>query len=204
MDNFTLVFKTVLVSMLEIFILGACGFIMVRKKFLDEAGLRFLMRLVVEFILPLFIFTKTLKSFSFVLYPNWWTYTVIGLIINLVGFIVAYFWLGIFKTVTSESESRQFISLVSFQNSGYIPLILATTLLSAFDAEQMYIYIFLLLLGFNVVIWSFGVWFLSRHSIKNFEMGSMFSPPVIATILAMVLIGFGIDKIVPKFVFEPA
>lgn len=204
MTNFTMVFKTVLVSMLEIFILGACGFIMVRKKILDEAGLKFLMRLVVEFVLPLFIFTKTIKSFSFILYPNWWIFTLVGLVINLVGFIIGYLWLGIFKTVKSDSEKRQFVSLVGFQNCGYIPLILAATLLSAFEAEQMYIYIFLLLLGFNVVVWSFGVWFLSGHSIKNFEMGSMFSPPVIATILAMVMIGLGIDGYIPRFVFEPA
>jgi len=190
--------------MLEIFILGACGFVMIRKRFLDEAGLKFLMRLVVEFLLPLFIFTKTIKSFSFTLYPNWWVFTLVGLIINLAGFIIAYFWLGIFKTVSSESERRQFVSMVGFQNCGYMPLILAATLLSAFEAEQMYIYIFLLLLGFNVVIWSFGVWFLSGHSIKKFELGSMFSPPVLATVLSMVLIGLGWDKFIPKFVFEPA
>jgi hypothetical protein len=204
MTDFMTVFKTVFFAMLEIFILGACGFIMVRKKFLDETSLRFLMRLVVEFLLPLFIFTKTLKSFSFILYPNWWIFTLFGLAINLAGFLIGYFWLGLFKTVNPNSEKRQFVSLVGFQNSGYIPLILAATLLSPFEAEKMYIYIFLLLLGFNIVIWSFGVRFLSGHSVRKFELGSMFSPPVLATILSMGLIGFGLDKFIPKFVFEPA
>lgn len=204
MANFMIIFKTVCLAMVEIFLLGAFGFILFKKKIIDESSLGFLTRLIVGFILPLFIFTKTIKSFSFSLYPNWWVFPLIGLAINLTGFVIAYFWLRLFKIVNQASEKRQFASLVGFQNSGYMPLLLVAILFSSPEAQQMYIYIFLLLLGFNLAIWSFGVWFLSGRHLKHFELGSMFSPPVIATIFSLLLISLGLDRFIPEFIYHPA
>jgi len=65
---------------------------------------------------------------------------------------------------------------------------------------KMFIYIFLFLIGFNVLVWSFGICFLSECSIKRFELGTIFSPPVLATIISLVLAGIGVDKFIPEFI----
>jgi len=190
--------------MLEIFLLASCGFVLVKRKFINEQGVRLLTKLLVEFILPLFIFTKIVSSFSFSLYPDWWIFPILSIAINVIGFLVGTAWFGFFKFTISKQDKRQLISLIGFQNSGYIPLILVATLLSGFQAQEMFIYIFLFLLGFNLLIWSFGVWFLTGKSIKHFELGSVFSPPVVATLLSLIVMALGIDKFIPEFIFRPA
>ncbi|MBM3251386.1 MAG: hypothetical protein FJZ11_01210 [Candidatus Omnitrophica bacterium] len=203
MDFFAL-FKTISFAMLEIFILAAFGFILVRKKIISDDGIRLLSKLLVEFILPLFIFTKVIKSFSFSLYPNWWIFPIISIMINLAGFSVGFAWFSLVKQAKTKLQKRQLVSLVGFQNSGYLPLILVATLLSSVVAETMFIYIFLFLLGFNLLIWSFGVWFLSGHSVKRFEFASVFSPPVVAIAVSLIVVALGIDKLIPQFLFHPA
>jgi hypothetical protein len=204
MCDFLILFKTVFLAMIEIFLLASLGFILVRKKFIDQQALSFLTRLLIIIILPLFIFTKIIKSFSFSLYPNWWVFPFLSLIINTAGFAVGYLWFRLFGIVKSTEGKKQLISLIGFQNSGYIPLILSAALLSTLDAEVMFIYIFLFLLGFNLAVWSFGVWFLSRHRIKDFELGTIFSPPVVATVVSLILVAIGVDKYIPGFLFRPA
>jgi predicted permease len=67
----------------------------------------------------------------------------------------------------------------------------------------MFIYIFLFLLGFNLVIWSLGVHILSLTRAKKFELGSLFSPPVIAALFSLALTFFGLNKFVPEALLKP-
>jgi predicted permease len=69
--------------------------------------------------------------------------------------------------------------------------------------DSMFIYLFLFLLGFNLVVWSFGVYMLSFHERKKFEMGSLFSPPVIATLLSLAVIFLNGQKFIPEAVLKP-
>jgi len=93
--------------------------------------------------------------------------------------------------------------LVAFQNSGYLPLALVAALLSKEKMDTMFIYIFLFLLGFNLVIWSLGVHLLTFTRAKKFELGSLFSPPVAATLFSLLFIYFGFSSNVPDFIFKP-
>jgi predicted permease len=44
---------------------------------------------------------------------------------------------------------------------------------------------------------------LSFHERKKFEMGSLFSPPVIATLVSLVIVFFGLNKFIPDTVLKP-
>ena len=200
--SFIVLFKTTLTAMLEILLLGACGFFLIKKKFINEEGLRVLSKLVIELILPVFIFSQFIQRFSFSLYRNWLFFPFLSLIISLAGLGIGIIFLKIFKISTDRHEKREFLSLLMFQNSGYLPLILLATLLPTGEAQTMYIYLFLFLLGFNLAIWSFGCWFLKGESIKHFELGSLFSSPVLATLISLLLVFLRLDKIIPATIIN--
>ena len=151
-----------------------------KKNILGEAGLDILSRLVIEITLPILIFCQLVKDFSFSLYPDWWIFPLLSILITIAGLLVGYLFLGFIR---GPQHKMQFLSLVTFQNSGYLPLALVAALLPKDKMDTMFIYLFLFLLGFNLVMWSFGVYMLSFHERKKFELGSLFSPPVVALYL---------------------
>ena len=193
-------FKITGLAIFEIFLLGAIGYFLVKKNILGAEGLNALSRLVIEITLPVMIFVQLIKGFTFHLYPNWWIFPLISIAITVIGLVIG----EIFTVFIKGSQHKlQFLSLVAFQNSGYLPLALIAALLPKAQQEPMFIYLFLFLLGFNLVIWSFGVYMLSFHQNKKFELGSLFSPPVIATILSLFFIFLGLNRFLPGSLLKP-
>ncbi|MEI6631332.1 MAG: AEC family transporter [bacterium] len=193
-------FRITGIAVLEIFILGAIGYFLVKKNILGEAGLDALSRLTIEITLPAMIFCQLIKDFSFKLYPDWWVFPLLSVGITLLGLGVG----GIFSWFISAGEQRhQFLSLVTFQNSGYLPLALVAALLPQEQLSQIFIYLFLFLLGFNIVIFSFGIYLLSFSKTNKFALGSLFSPPVIATLISLAALFFGLNRFLPEFIFRP-
>lgn len=184
----------------EIFLLGALGYILQKKNVLSVEGLNVLTRIIIEIMLPAWIVSALLKDFSFSIYPDWWLFPLISIIITFCGMVMALPFLGVLKGIELK---KQFLSLMTFQNSGYLPLALAAALLPKAKADVMFIYLFLFLLGFNLIIWSLGVYLLTFTRAKRFELGSLFSPPVLATLLSLLLVGAGLSKIVPEIILKP-
>jgi predicted permease len=187
-------------GVLQIFLLGAIGYFLVKKNIISQEGLGALSRTVIEVTLPLMIFCQLLQNFTFRLYSYWWVFPLISIAINLAGFIAGLLFCGAFR---GQEQKLQFLSLTTFQNSGYLPLALVAALLSGDKLNVMFIYLFLLLAGFNLVMFSVGVHMLVFHKNREFELGSLFSPPVIATIVTLVLIYFNWQGFVPQVVFKP-
>jgi len=184
----------------QIFLLGAVGYFLVKRNILGPEGLDALSRLAIEVTLPILIFCQLIQDFKFTLYPNWWIFPLISIVITAIGSVVGFLFSGFIK---GTQQKLQFLSLVTFQNSGYLPLALVAALLTQDKLNSMFIYIFLFLLGFNLVIWSLGIYMLTFHKNKRFELGSLFSPPVIATLFSLLFIFLGLKNIVPEFIFKP-
>jgi len=193
-------FKITGLAVTQIFILGAIGYFLVKKDILGQSGLDSLSRLVVEITLPVLIFCQLIKDFSFTLYPNWWVFPLLSIAITILGLTVGFFFSGFVK---GQQARMQFLSLIAFQNSGYLPLALVAALLPKGKIEPMFIYLFLFLLGFNLIVWSFGVHMLSFSRNNKFALASLFSPPVVATLLSLILVSLGINKLIPDFIFMP-
>ncbi len=193
-------FKITGLAVLQIFLLGAIGYFLVKKDILGQAGLGTLSRLVVEITLPTLVFCQLIGEFRFNLYPDWWIFPLISLLITVAGLLLGTLFIGFIK---GRQHKLQFLNLVAFQNSGYLPLALIAALLPKDKAGPMFIYLFLFLLGFNLIIWSFGVHMLSLHENKKFELGSLFSPPVIATLLGLIIIFFGLNRFIPGVALKP-
>ncbi|PIP20430.1 MAG: hypothetical protein COX40_04785 [Candidatus Omnitrophica bacterium CG23_combo_of_CG06-09_8_20_14_all_40_11] len=193
-------FKITGLAVAQIFLLAALGYFLIKKNILGPEGLDALSRLVIEITLPVMIFCQLVKDFSFTLYSNWWIFPLISIAVTIAGLIVGALFTGFIR---GSQHKLQFLSLVTFQNSGYLPLALVAALLPQDKLDSMFIYIFLFLLGFNLVIWSLGVYILSFSRAKKFELGSLFSPPVIATLVSLIFIFFGLNKFVPEAVLKP-
>jgi predicted permease len=193
-------FKITGLAVTQIFLISAIGYFLVKKGILKSAELDTLSRLVIEVSLPLLIICQLIKNFKFTLYPKWYIFPLTSIGITIVGLIVGGIFTGFIKGLNCK---LQFLSLVTFQNSGYLPLALVAALLPTEKTDIMFIYIFLFLLGFNSMMWSLGVYMLTFSRVKKFELGSIFSPAVIATIFSLIFIFLELNKIVPEFIYRP-
>ena len=193
-------FKITLAGVGQIFLLGTIGYLLRKRNILSAEGLNSLSRLVIDVTLPLMIFYQLLKNFSFSLYPRWWIFPLLSILITILGLGLGSLFLWFIK---GERERLQFLSLVTFQNSGYLPLALIAALLPADKAGPMFVYLFLFLAGFNLVMFSLGVKIISFYRNLKFELTSLFSPPVIATILGLVSVYLGLNNFLPQVLLKP-
>jgi len=193
-------FRITSLAVTQSFLLGAIGYFLVKKNILGTEGLDALSRLVIEVTLPILIFCQLIKDFKFSLYPEWWIFPLLSIAITAMALLLGALFTGFIK---GPLQKQQFLGLVTFQNSGYLPLALLAVLLPQEKLGRMFIYLFLFLLGFNLVMFSLGVHIISFQKNKKFELASLFSPPVIATLLTLLLIALGINKFVPSGILKP-
>ena len=193
-------FKITATAVFQIFLLGGIGYLLVKKEFLGSEGLKALSRLTIDITLPVLMFCQLVKDFRFELYPNWWIFPLLSIAVTLLGLLVG---LPFLKFISGEEKRLQFLNLVAFQNSGYLPLALIAALLPAALAGEMFIYLFLFLLGFNLLMFSVGAHTICCYKRKQFELASLFSPPVIAVVFSLLFIFFGLQKFVPEALYKP-
>lgn len=194
--------KTIIQAIIQLVLLGCVGFWLVKLSWIRESGLKMLSGLVIGFFLPLFMFSEIIKRFRFDLYPDWWVFPILSLLITAVGFLLGLLALAAFPTI--RKNEGEFLGITTFQNSGYLPLPLVAALLPSGLAQEMFIYIFLFLIGFNMTIFSFGVWLLSPSGERRcFDYKHIFNAPVLATLLALACIFFKINRLFPEMATKP-
>ena len=186
--------------MAQIFMLGALGYLLVKKNLLSHPGLDALSRLVIQVVFPALIITQLLRNFNFTLFPNWWIFPLISLLITATGLA---FGVLLIKFLKLKINKLQFLSLVGFQNSGYLPLALAAAIFSGQNLSNIFIYIFLFLLGFDLVAWSLGIYLLTYEKESKFKLTHIFSPPVIASLSTLIFIALGLDRTIPDLLIKP-
>ena len=193
-------FSSISQAMLQVFVLGLAGFILVKKRILSSAGLDALTDFFIGLVFPALIFSQIVREFDFRAVGYWWLFPLLSLGVTALGLLAGY---GFGFSLKDAQIRREFIALSGFQNSGYLPLVLLKGILPAEQLSLMLIYLFLFLLGFNLVIWSWGVYFLSAHKAQGFSWASLFSPPVIAVILGMGFVILKIGRFIPQFILLP-
>ncbi len=193
-------FKITAFAMAQIFILGALGYLLVKRKALSHEGLDALSHLLIQIIFPALILSQMLKNFNFSLYPDWWVFPLASIVITFIG--LATGWL-LLRLSGLKKHKLQFLSLVAFQNSGYLPLALAGAIFSGQQANDIFIFIFLFLLGFDLVAWSLGIYMLTYEKQVKFQLRSIFSAPVIANLASLALIALGLNRLIPEAGLRP-
>ncbi|MEW6008999.1 MAG: AEC family transporter [Candidatus Omnitrophota bacterium] len=192
-------FKMVGSAVLQLVILGACGFVLVKKNILPEQTLQVLSKILMNLFFPCFIFNELINNFKISQFKSFWIYPFFSALIIGVSFVSAYIAL---PKKSDFKDKREFLAAITFSNAGYLPLVLIAALFSGTKASQLFIYLFLFLLGFNVIIWSFGVSLLVSNK-KNFSnLSQFFSAPVIAILLGLVVAFLKAGVFIPTPIFK--
>ena len=193
-------FQTAFIAIFQIFLMGALGFFLVRRCFLDENGLKMLSWLSVNVIFPFYIFNQIINHFDPSTQPNWWAYPLINIGVCFTGLILT----GLIVIVLHNKNSKEWMAVSSFHNAGYIPLLLVTVLPFGEKIQELYSYIILTIVGFDLCLWSLGAWLIAAHHNKaNINWKSFINPPLVSMFLAFMFVLFGGKELIPEIVAQP-
>jgi len=174
------------------------GYFLYKKNLIDNRVLEFLTSFVINFTLPFLGFYHIVLNLKKENPIFIFKFVILSFIIFFTGLLVGL----IFSIKKNYEFRREFISLVSFQNSGYLPLNIIFFLLPAGIKEKFIIYIFLYILGFDIMMWSVGSFFIFKRREEKFKLKSIFTPPIIATILGLFFVYTGINKFLPDLILS--
>ncbi len=184
---------------MQVLLLGACGYFAVKGKMLDSRGLDQLTAVLVNILLPCFAFTQLIQHFSFQEFPFWWKLPLLYAAMALAALSLAYLIAFGFK----GHRKNEFLALVGFQNCGNIPLVVVAALFTGQQAHTLYIYIVLYIIGANLLIWSLGVGLLLQGQKVKMDWKKILNPPLVTTVLTMLLIRLGAQHYLPQVVIKP-
>jgi predicted permease len=196
---FPITFQTSSIAVAQIFALGAMGFYLVRCGIIHEAGLKLLSFLTVNIFFPLFIFYQIIRHFDPVHMPFWWGFPLINISLVLAGLLVAFL-----VVIRHHSPLKdEFLAVSSLHNAGYIPLLIVMSLPLGVWAGQVYTCLILSVIGFDICLWSIGVWLLTREKSSRMDLRKMINPPLLSMSAAIIIVlAFG-PGIVPEVVLKP-
>ena len=197
---FAITFQTALVAILQIFLMASIGFLLAKQGVLTNEALKLLSALTVNVFFPCFSFYQLTHHFDFKAIPFWWIFPCISLTITATAMTVSSLILCWRKDFTYKNEFR---AVVSIHNAGYLPLLLVTTLPLGAQADILYIYILLALIGFDLSLWSLGVWLLNRTSGFKMQWQQLINPPLMTLISALVMVALGWHQWIPEPVVKP-
>ena len=195
-------FRMTFGAVFQIALIGLCGYILVKKKVINEEALKLISNGVINLFFPCFIFVSIVRNFDFRSYPNWWVFPFISFFITIVGFLIGIIFVRIRPEL--KKAKQEFVSLVAFQNSGYLPLILVSLMFLPGQREYLVVSIFLFLLGFNFIFWSFSHYYLSGKKERKISLRLLFNPPVAITLVSLFIVAVNLAKFIPPLLMVPA
>lgn len=189
----------VLLAVIKLSLITLLGFYLYKRSVVKEKSLKFLTFVVINLTFPFLIFSNLIENSSVVLTHSLGKFIAISVSIFLLGYILGF--IASFKR--NHKFKEEFISVVSFQNGGYLPITIAFFLFPSGMREEFLVYTFLYLLGFNIIMWSIGSSFIFRGKGKKFKLKSLFIPPVTSTLISLLLIYTGMAKFIPSLIILP-
>lgn len=191
--------SAVSLAIIKLCLVALLGFYLYRRGSIKEENLSFLTFFVINVTFPFLIFSHLIENSQIVLTYSVVVFILISVSIFLVGYILGF--IGSFKR--RHEFKREFIGVVSFQNGGYLPINIAFFLFPPELREKFFVFTFLYLLGFNVIMWSIGSAFIFKKEGEKFKLKSLFIPPIISTIISLLLIYTHMAKFIPNLIILP-
>ncbi|MFH1771851.1 MAG: AEC family transporter [Candidatus Omnitrophota bacterium] len=186
-------------AIIKLCIISLFGAYLYKKSVITDNVLEFLVLFVVRFTIPFLFFSRLLLSSGIILNNSLGKFVILSVLIFGAGY-----YLGLLFTPKKDGIlKREFISMASFQNGGYLPMNIAVFLLPLGVRDKFLVFIVLYLLGFNILFWSLGSYFIFKKKNESFSMRSIFTPPTVSTLLALFLIYTGLSKFIPHLILMP-
>ncbi len=196
---FSITFQTSAVAVAQIFAMGALGFYLVRRGIIHESGLKLLSFLSINIFFPLFIFYQIVKNFDAASMPFWWQFPLINISLVMTGLCLSFLLAGRHRSPLKDG----FLAVSSLHNAGYIPLLMLMSMPLAQWAGQVYACVILSIIGFDICLWSLGVWLLTRSKTPRMDLRKMINPPLISMTAALLItLMFGRGAI-PEVILKP-
>jgi len=175
-------FHSILYGMIKILVLVVIGYALFRRNILTKAGIESVNNVVYWACLPALIMTKTTSTFSPSEHGQWWFLPAVSVLMSCLGFIMGVLCL---RTMPQLKPKKEFVSAMAFQNVGYLPMALTAFICSGTFCNEVLLYIFLFMIGFNITMWSVAPAYLSDNKGISFDWKTVLNPPLVATILAI-------------------
>ncbi|MDP8253566.1 MAG: AEC family transporter [Candidatus Kaelpia aquatica] len=186
-------------ALFETALLVLAGYISLKIGIFKDNTAKDLTKFIIYVTLPALIFYSFSSHLNRANLGGCSLFFLASLIIFLIGFVV-----GLISTkslVKREDLKREFVLLNAFQNSGYLPLALVGNLFSPAKSEIAYLYIFSYLMGFNLVMLSFGFYYM--HASSKMKLKSFITPAFVASILGIAFALSGLTAKIPGVVIQP-
>lgn len=178
-------------SMLQLVLIAAIGFILVRLKKVDDRIIRILSTFLINIALPCWLFSKLIVTrredlLSSLLFP------VAGIIVIATGLFLGFLLFAGMKYTASVKRSGT--ALCGMGNSGYLPLSISETLPVALPVivgvlpdETAALYIGMYLVTMNPILWTLGNW-LVTGGVGKPRVGQILTPPAVSVIVGIVVV----------------
>ena len=196
---FSISFQTAAIAIVQIFLMGAVGFFLMRRHLLDEPGLKVLSWISVNVTFPFFIFYQIINHFDPRAQPHWWAYPLINVGLGVVSLSIAGVLAGFFR----KNQRREWMAVSGFHNAGFIPLLLVTMLPLGEKTQELYAYVILSIIGFDLCLWSLGVWLIAYRQKQTINLGNFINPPLVSMFGAFALVLLGFKSILPEMLMKP-
>lgn len=186
-------------TVIKLSLIAGFGFILYRRNLVDDRVLRFLTLFVINFSIPCLFFSQLISDYKVVLAFPIWVFLGLSLAIFLGGII-----LGLLISIgRKKTLRRELLSVVSLQNSGYLPMNIAYFFFPEELRSEFLVYIFLYLLGYNILMWSVGSFFIFKRKGEGFNLKTLFNAPVAGILLSLVFIYTNSARFIPGLILDP-
>jgi predicted permease len=180
-------------ALARIFIIIIAAGLLVRKNIITQEQIDALSKITVIVLLPSLVFSNTLQHFNPDSLPFWWTLPIIGVVMSLVGVLLAS---GVFAV--NFKKKRNYIAISSMQNAGYLVLPIGQVVYPDHFAEFA-LFSFLFILGYNPILWTLGKYLATSTDAKmEFSYKTLITPPAVANIASLIIVLLGLQNIFPK------
>ncbi|NLD99506.1 MAG: hypothetical protein GX640_06495, partial [Fibrobacter sp.] len=187
-------FLAIVLAVAEIFGLFSIGAVAKFFGYIDNNDVDRWSRLVVDFLLPAFIFNSITSSFESQRFYELWPLPLLGLGLVVFWTLIGFFLRGGLLSKDCDLR-RSFLHFCAVNNSAYLPIVIIRN----FWGEAALANLFLFNLGTTIGVWTIGVSVLGpgnwRKSLKN-----LLTPNLCAVLAATTLSVTGFTRYIPPVI----
>ncbi len=189
MDLVIILFKQVLIMLM----LVGTGALCFKIRLISKEGNASLTNLVLYVVNPLLILVSYQQDFSYHLLKG----LGIAFILSVIGFGIFGLFSFIFIKGKDSSDAMVERLNAAYSNCGFMGIPLA---LALFGAEGVF-YVTAVNTAFNIIVWTFGVYSVTKDKKMISAKKILTNPTIIATVLGFLLFLFRIE--IPDIIFTP-
>lgn len=182
------IISTIVGQISIMYVLMAIGFIVYRKKLINDEGTKQISNLLVWVINPLIMLTRYQMDFSIVKLKELEISFIISLGAMLIGFLIG--------KIIFKKDQRIDKFAIGFANAGFIGIPLVTGIMGIDKVFFLSAY----LVCFNILSYTYGIYLVSKN--KNFITikSILFNPGIIAVVFGLIIFASPIK--LPVFLYD--